>query len=125
MACQFEKQSIIDKCPTLMRILESELPDIKQDFNSVAVTAEGESCTGDIILDTNQPDAFESTSDVSSVMSDIAVADCEVTPAECNKLLKRLPLKLMPPHKSYRKDCIHHNKYGNVQSRYTGLRIDV
>jgi hypothetical protein len=38
---------------------ESELPDVKQDFNSMAVTPEGESCTDDIIIHTNQPDAFE------------------------------------------------------------------
>jgi hypothetical protein len=45
------------------------------------------------------------------VTSDITVVDCEVTTAVYDKFLQRLPLKLMPPRKSYRKDCIHHKQF--------------
>jgi hypothetical protein len=59
----------------------------------VDVTPEGESCTGDIILDTNQHDAFKCASDISSVISDITVVDCEVTTDACDSFLQRLILK--------------------------------
>jgi hypothetical protein len=41
MACQFEKRSIIDRCPTLMRILEAELPDVSKDFRFLAIDIDG------------------------------------------------------------------------------------
>jgi hypothetical protein len=44
-------------------------------------------------------------------MSGITVVDCEVTTAACAKFLQRLPLKLMSPRKSYRKDLIHHKQF--------------
>jgi hypothetical protein len=36
---------------------------------------------------------------------------CEATPACCDSLLERMPLKRMPLRKAYRADCIHHKLF--------------
>jgi hypothetical protein len=115
MACQFEKLSIIHSCPTLMRIIEAELPGVSNDFRFLAVNNDGETCcdvcdTSDIDRDnSNQPVAIDF--DDSSVVSDFTESGCDLTPALCDKLLESLPLKIMPPRKAYRDDCVHHKMY--------------
>jgi hypothetical protein len=66
--------------------------------------------TSDIDRDnSNQPVAINF--DDSSVVSDFTDSGCDLTPALCDKLLEILPLKLMPPRKAYREDCVHHKMY--------------
>jgi hypothetical protein len=85
MACQFEKRSIIHLCPTLMRILEAELPGVSNDFRFLAVNNDGETCcdvcyTSDMDRDnSNQPVAIDF--DDSSVVSYFTESECDLPPA--------------------------------------------
>jgi hypothetical protein len=36
---------------------------------------------------------------------------CEATPACCDSLLERMPIKLIPLRKAYHADCIHHKLF--------------
>lgn len=88
---------------------------MSNDFRFLAVNNDGETCcdvcdTSDIDRDnSNQPVAIDF--DDSSVVSDFTESGCDLTPALCDKLLESLPLKLMPPRKAYRDDCVHHKMY--------------
>jgi hypothetical protein len=116
-SCQYEKQSIIDRCPTMIRTLEAELPGLASDFCYLAVDSDSRSCGDGWGCDEfdNQPckDVVLLDDDELSAVS--AVTDsgfgCEATPACCDSLLERMPLKLMPLRKAYRADCIHHKRF--------------
>jgi hypothetical protein len=62
------------------------------------------------INNTNQPADIYFDNDT-SVVSDFTESECDLTPVICDEMLTSLPLKLMPPRKAYRDDCVHHKMY--------------
>jgi hypothetical protein len=121
-SCQYEKKSVIDRCPTMIGALETELTGLASDFCYLVVESDGGSC-GDgwgcdkfgkqhcedvIFLDDDEQSAVSAVTAVTD-----AGFGCESTPACCNSLLERMPRKVMSLSKAYRADCIlvHHTLF--------------
>jgi hypothetical protein len=110
---QYEKQSVIDRCPTMIKTLEAELPGLASDFCYLVVDSDSGLCVDGWGCDEfdNQPCKYVGLLDDDELSSVSAVTyagfGCEATPSCCDSMLEYTPLKLMPLCKAYRADCIH------------------
>jgi hypothetical protein len=101
----------------MITTLEAELPGLASDFCYLEVDSDSGPCGDgwgcDEFDNQHCNDVGLLDDDELSAVSDVTDAglSCEATPACCDSLLERIPLKLMPLRKAYLAYCIHHTLF--------------